>query len=202
MKQLSPVLNILTLVAVGVLYYLHFNTPKSNTPLRSTTPNSHKDTCSAGPAIAYVELDSLNQNVSFIRERKSELESEQKIITREYENACRQQETEKNNFIKRGNAITQKEAEDFQAVWLQRQQDIETAKQSKGQRLAEKGGKIMEDMQLTLKGFLNEYNKDKRYSYIFATGGGFDYLFYKDSAQNITNEIIKGLNENMNKKVK
>ena len=72
----------------------------------------------------------------------------------------------------------------------------------RGQRLAEKGGKIMEDVQVTLKDFLNEYNKDKRYSYILATGGGFDYLFFKDSTQNITNEIIKGLNERMNKKAK
>jgi len=202
MKQFSILFNIFLLAALGVLYYLHFSTGKTNNPVRKTLANSHKDTCSAGPGIAYVELDSLNNNVGFIKERKKELESEQKQILNEYESACRQQETEKNNFIKRGNSITQTEAEEFQAKWIQRQQELDATKQSKGQRLAEKGGKIMEEVQLTLKGFLNDYNKDKRYSYIFATGGGFDYLFYKDSTQNITNEIIKGLNERMNKKGK
>ena len=202
MKQFSIFLNIILLGAVGVLYYLHFSTSKTKNPPRKYLANSHKDTCSAGPGIAYVELDSLNNNVVFIKERKKELELEQKQILNEYESACRQQETEKNNFIKRGNSITQTEAETFQAKWMQRQQELDAAKQSKGQRLAEKGGKIMEDVQVTLKDFLNEYNKDKRYSYILATGGGFDYLFFKDSTQNITNEIIKGLNERMNKKAK
>ena len=202
MKQFSILFNIIILAAVGVLYYLHFAAGKSNNPVKKHVANSHKDTCSAGPGIAYVELDSLNNNVGFIKERKKELESEQKQILNEYESACRQQEIEKNNFIKRGNSITQTEAEEFQAKWIKRQQDLDAAKQSKGQRLAEKGGKIMEEVQLTLKNFLNDYNKDKRYSYIFATGGGFDYLFYKDSTQNITNEIIKGLNERMTTKGK
>ncbi len=202
MKQFSILFNIILLAAVGVLYYLHFSGVKTNNPPRKHLANSHKDTCSAGPGIAYVELDSLNNNVVFIKERKKELELEQKQILHEYESACRQQETDKNNFIKRGNSITQTEAEAFQAKWIQRQQELDAAKQSKGQRLAEKGGKIMEDVQVTLKDFLNEYNKDKRYSYILATGGGFDYLFFKDSTQNITNEIIKGLNERMNKKAK
>lgn len=202
MKQFSILFNIIILAAVGVLYYLHFSTGKPNNPIKKHLANSHKDTCSAGPGIAYVELDSLNNNVGFIKERKKDLEFEQKQILKEYENACRQQETEKNNFIKRGNTITQTEAEEFQAKWIKRQQELDATKQSKGQRLAEKGGKIMEEVQLTLKDFLNDYNKDKRYSYILATGGGFDYLFFKDSTQNITNEIIKGLNERMNKKDK
>ena len=202
MKQFSILFNIILLAAVGVLYYLHFSAVKSNTRPRKYLANSHKDTCSAGPGIAYVELDSLNNNVVFIKERKKELELDQKQILNEYESACRQRETDKNNFIKRGNSITQTEAEAFQAKWIQRQQELDAAKQSKGQRLAEKGGKIMEDVQVTLKDFLNEYNKDKRYSYILATGGGFDYLFFKDSTQNITNEIIKGLNARMNMKGK
>ena len=80
MKQFSILFNIILLAAVGVLYYLHFSTGKSLTPQRVQSANSHKDTCSAGPAIAYVELDSLNNNVVFIKERKRELEQEQKQI--------------------------------------------------------------------------------------------------------------------------
>ena len=55
----------------------------------------------------------------------------------------------------------------------------------------------MEDMQRRLKDFMNDYNKDKRYTYILATGTGLDYLFYKDSVLNITADVVKGLNEKM-----
>ena len=204
MKQFSTILNIVLLLAVGYLYFLHFSgdkKPKVTSNLVSTQVNG-ADSCAWQPVIAYVDLDSLNNNVSFIRQRKKELEVEQNSIASEYESAYRDMENEKNNFLKRGNAITQQEAEDFQAKLLQRQQQIEAAKQSKGQNLAQKGAKIMEDLQGKMKEFLNEYNKDKKYTYILATGTGLDYLFYKDSTRNITTDVVKGLNEKMNKKGK
>lgn len=202
MKLFSTILNIVLIIAVGVLYYLHFSSGKKNIYSSVALHSNHKENSNAFQQLAYVELDSINNNVSFIKLRKKELEAEQKIIINEYENACRQQEIEKNNFIKRGATITQEEAEVFQSKWLAKQQDVESIKQNKGQRLAEKGSKIMEDMQTTLKDFLNDYNKDKRFTYIFATGAGYDYLFYKDSCQNITADIVKGLNEKMSVKGK
>jgi outer membrane protein len=41
--------------------------------------------------------------------------------------------------------------------------------------------------------FLAEYNKTKNYSYIVSYEQGLFY--YKDTAYNITNDLIKGLNE-------
>ena len=204
MKQFSTILNIVLLLAVGYLYFLHYSGDKNLkvTGHSVSTTVNHVDSCLGEPVIAYVDLDSLNNNVSFIKQRKKELEVEQNNIANEYESAYRDMENEKNNFLKRGNAITQKEAEDFQAKLMQRQQQIEATKQSKAQNLAQKGAKIMEDLQAKMKEFLSEYNKDKKYTYILATGTGLDYLFYKDSARNITTAVVKGLNEKMNKKGK
>ncbi len=197
MQKISTILTVVLLVAVAVLYYLHFSSckPGGKNPSVSGRNNS-KDTFSAGKQIvAYVELDSLNTQVNFIKQRKTELEAEQKAIASEYENSYLGLEADKNNFLKKGNAITQQEYTDFEDKLRKRQQEIEGTKQMKGQKLAEKGAKVMEDMQNKLKDFLNDYNKDKRYNYILATGVGLDYIFYKDSTLNITPEIIKGLNE-------
>lgn len=201
MKQFSTILNIILLIAVGYLYFLHFSGDKKN-KLAQNSVTTHVDSCLGEPIIAYVDLDSLNNNVNFIKQRKKELEVEQNSIASEYETAYHDMESQKNNFLKRGNAITQQEAEEFQAKLMQRQQQIEATKQSKAQSLAQKGAKIMEDLQARMKEFLNEYNKDKKYTYILATGTGLDYLFYKDSTRNITPDVVKGLNEKMNKKDK
>ena len=201
MKQFSTILNIILLVAVGYLYFLHFSSDKKHS-IAGNTVTKHVDSCLGEPIIAYVDLDSLNNNVNFIKQRKKELEVEQNSIANEYESAYRDMESQKNNFLKRGNAITQKEAEEFQAKLMQRQQQIEATKQSKAQSLAQKGAKIMEDLQGKMKEFLSDYNKDKKYTYILATGTGLDYLFYKDSSRNITTDVVKGLNEKMNKKGK
>ncbi len=204
MKQFSLVLNILLVAAVGVLYYLHFsNSKKLAVTGNAATGYRQKDSCGDKiPIVAYVELDSLNNNVTFIKQRKKELEAEQKIITQEYESSYRALTAERDEFLKKGNAITQQEAETFQSKLGQRQQEIEGAKQTKAQRLAERGAKIMEDMQTKVRTFMKEYNKDKNYSYILATGTGLDYLFFKDSTLNITNDVIKGLNEQMKEAVK
>ena len=204
MKQFSLVLNILLVAAVGVLYYLHFsNSKKLAVTGNATVGYRQKDSCGDKiPIVAYVELDSLNNNVTFIKQRKKELEAEQKIITQEYESSYRALTAERDEFLKKGNAITQQEAEAFQSKLGQRQQEIEGAKQTKAQRLAERGAKIMEDMQTKVRTFMKEYNKDKNYSYILATGTGLDYLFFKDSTLNITNDVIKGLNEQMKEPVK
>jgi len=200
MKKAQVVLNVIVVVLIAVLFFLYFSGRKKQCTANANTDCSiAKDSLGAKhPTIAYVELDSLNSQVTFIRDRKTELDGEQKSIENDYENSYRQLEAEKNNFLKRGSAITQPEAEAFQEKLVQQQQQVEADKQSRSQKLAEKGAKIMGDVQAKLKDFLNDYNKDKKYTYILATGTGLDYMFYKDSTLNITNDIVKGLNDKMN----
>ncbi|MEP7108711.1 MAG: OmpH family outer membrane protein [Ferruginibacter sp.] len=198
MKQFSFGLNLVLLFAVAVLYYLHFSGGKE-AAVRSATVDYkvHDTSYNNRMVIAYVELDSLNNNVAFIRQRKKELEAEQTIIANEYENAYRELTVLRDNFIKKGNSVTQQEAEAFQEKLGLKQREIEQTKQQKSQKLAEKGARIMEDMQGKLKDFMNEYNKEKKYTLIFTTGTGLDYFLFKDPSLNITSEIVKGLNSKM-----
>lgn len=199
MKQFSIVLNIVLVLAVAFLYYLHFTSAKNVTGHQAASKYNVRDTATFGKKIvvAYVELDSLNNNVAFIRQRKKELEAEQRVIANEYESSYHELTALRDNFLKKGNSITQQEAEAFQEKLGLRQQEIEQAKQQKSQKLAEKGARIMEDMQSKLKDFMNEYNKQKKFTLIFTTGTGLDYFLYKDSTLNITSEIVKGLNDKM-----
>lgn len=198
MKQFSLVVNIVLIVAVGILYYLHFSGSKKVLVTDKSAIRSFHDTSNGNKIVmAYVELDSLNNNVVFIKKRKGELETEQRAIANEYENSYRELTTVRDNFLKRGNSITQQEAEAFQEKIGLKQQEIEQVKQQKTQRLAEKGARIMEDMQSKLKEFMKEYNVEKKYTLIFTTGTGLDYFLYKDSTYNITSDIVKGLNNKM-----
>ncbi len=198
MKQFSIVLNIVLVVAVAFLYYLHFTSAKNVINNKPANNYNSRDTAFGKKmVVAYVELDSLNNNVAFIRQRKKELEAEQRVIANEYESAYHELTALRDNFLKKGNSITQQEAEAFQEKLGLRQQEIEQTKQQKSQKLAEKGARIMEDMQGKLKDFMNEYNKQKKFTLIFTTGTGLDYFLYKDSTLNITSEIVKGLNDKM-----
>ena len=198
MKNLSLVLNIILLLAVSYLFYYDFSGKKTDA-VAAKLSSSYKTGDSTGyrPPLAYVELDSLNEKITFIKDRRKELEAEMKAIEQEQESGYRGLQAQKDNFLKKGAAITEEEAQIFQSKLIEQQQRIDTRKQELSQKLSEKSFGIMEGIQKKLKEFLTEYNKDKKYMYIFTTGTGLDYMVFKDSTLNITNDVIKGMNEKM-----
>ncbi len=203
MKNVSLILNIVLLAAVGYLYYANFSGKHTgDLAARNSSPSMWKDSNCNRPPIAYVELDSLNENISYIKDKRKELETEQKAIESEWEAGYKGLEAQKNNFLKRGASITQEEAQQFQGILVQQQQQIDAKKQASGQKLSEKSFSFMDDIQKQLKGFLSDYNRDKKFMYILTTGTGLDYMVYKDSSLNITNDVIKGMNEKMKAAVK
>ena len=197
MKNLSLALNAVLLIAVAVLYYLHFSSTKKPSAPSKAVPVATTANGTKIPLIAYVELDSLNENIVAIKSKRKELEAEQRAIETEWENGYRGLENQKNNFLKRGDAITQEEAAKMQESLMRQQEAIDQKKANLTQKLTEKSFNSMEHIQKELKAFLEEYNKDKRFVYILTSGTGLDYMVYKDSSLDITEDVIAGMNEKM-----
>ena len=126
MKNLSLFLNVVLLAAVGYLYYYDFSGKKNGgqSAKPGNTASVNDSTCNR-PPIAYVELDSLNENITYIKDKRKELETEQKAIETDQENGYRNLQTQKDNFLKKGAAITPDEAQQFQGMLLQQQQQID-----------------------------------------------------------------------------
>jgi outer membrane protein len=198
MKHFSTVLSVLLLLAVAFLYYHEFSGKKAVVANVAKSGDA-KNEVIAPALIAYVELDSLNEKISFIKEKRKELESEQRAIETEWENGYRGLENQKNTFLRKGDAITQQMAEEFQNDLIQQQQRIDQKKQGLTQKLSEKSYKFMDNIQKELKDFLIEYNKPKNYQYILTSGTGLDYMVFKDSTLNITADVVDGMNEKIKK---
>jgi outer membrane protein len=198
MNRFSTILNIFLLVAVIVLYYLHFSASNSK---KSTIPNltntSVRDSAKNYSNIAYVELDSLKENITFMKEGRRELEIEQKAVETNWNNGIKSLENQRNNFLKKGSSVSQEDAQEFQIKFAEQQQTLEENRQVAMQKLNEKNFKFIDDMQKKLKEFLSEYNSEKKFQYILTNGTGLEYLVYKDTTLNITNDVIKGMNEKL-----
>ncbi len=198
MKKIAIILNIVLFLAVAFLYYLQYSDKKTS-EVKSVS-SALINAKSNKPLIAYVDLDTLNEKIAFIKNNRKALVDEQKAIEVEWENGYRGLETKKNNFLKKGSSITQEQAEDFQSRLLEEQQTIDAKKQYSVQQLNQKSYKFMEEIQKKLKQFLEEYNQNKVFSYILTIGNGLDYMVYKDSSFNITNDVIEGMNKKLNAK--
>lgn len=203
MKNLPLILNAILFAAVAFLFTKVYS---KNAPSSSKINTNLKDSSNAGMGsscnIAYVELDSLNDKIKFIKDKKNELEAEQKAIENEFAEGYRKLQSISADFQRRAQTpgdVTQKEGEDLQNRLIQEQQVLNNTKESKTQQLSEKSYKFLEDIQKKLKDFLLTYNKDKKYQYILTTGGGTEYMLYKDEAFNITDVVIKEMNQILTK---
>ncbi|HNF03618.1 MAG TPA: OmpH family outer membrane protein [Ferruginibacter sp.] len=196
MKNLSLILNIVLLLAVGYLYYYDFSGKKArDVAEKISRPYSTNDSGSHRPVLAYVDLDSLNSGILFMKEKKKELEAEAKEAERIYEDGIRKLQAERDAFVKRGATVSDAEAQRFSEKLISEQQLLENKKQQKAQELNTKSFDIMEVFRKRLKDFLAEYNTNKNYLCIFTVGSELEYMVYRDSSLNITADVIKGLNE-------
>ncbi len=196
MKNLSVVLNIVLLAAVGFLYYHNFSGKKTAAAITKNSGNTNSpDTANRTFNVAFVDFDSLNSNIVYLRQHKKDIEQEQKNIDNDVAAAYKKLDDKQKDFIQKNQNATPEQIQQIRNELMQEQQNIESGKQDRLQQLNQKSFTLLEDVKNKLRTFITDYNKDKRYKYILMTGTGLDYLIYKDSALDITNDVIKGMNE-------
>ena len=149
--------------------------------------------------IAYVDLDSIQEKYQYYKEKMVEFDKKKEDADRQLNTAFQKIEEERITFAKKGQAITQAEYENFQRSYQAKMQSLEEQKRNMENAISIDGVKMLEELKNKINGFLAEYNKEKGYSYIFSTSNSLNVLFYKDSTNNITNEVVAGLNKAYNK---
>lgn len=197
MKSLQSILLWVLLAAVAVLYVLHFSAGKKATEPKAgvVVKDSAGNELPQHIKVAYIDLDTVQKYYEFFKLKNDELEREKSRYDNQIQSDLNKLERDRVDFLKRGNAITQVEAEKFQQEYQTRYQQIGQRQQSlQGQHL-ENQSRAIDEIQKKINEYLKEYNKTGKYNFIFSTQEGNPTLYYKDTAFNITPEVIKGLNE-------
>jgi outer membrane protein len=194
MKQLSLALNILLLVLVAVLFYLHFNAQKK--PVAVTTTKASTQVASQG-RIAYFDLDTLQARYQYFKDAEAQLKSSQQSMTAELGGLEREYQKKMGEWQQKGPSMSQAEADAAQREKARMEQRYQTRRQVLEEALAKKSMEINKDIKLKIEKFLKEYNKDNRYSYILAYMP--ELIYYRDTTNNITDDLLKGLNESYKK---
>lgn len=192
MQKASFILNLVLLVAVAVLFYLYFS-GKKNTPETKVAASTSSGNVPDGEfRIAYFEMDSINNSFALVKDVKSELSREEERINSEL---TKLQRTYNDKLIRYQNsqeASSQIESEKVRRDIMDLQNRISARKQELDQKFQDLYMRKMQEVKNTVEDFLTAYNKDKGYAYILAYEPGF--IFYRDSALNITDDLVKGLN--------
>ena len=190
----QKIINIILAVGLIISLALFFSTKQQTT---SASPSKSEDSKSI--KIAYVDLDTIQVKYAFYQEKMQEFENKKEAADRDLNNAFQKIDNERVAFLKRGESITQAEAENFQRVYQGKMQNLDEQKKKMENTIAEEGVKTMEELRKRMNEFLEEYNKKAKYTFIFSYSSGMNVLFHKDTTYNITNEIAEGLNQSYKK---
>jgi outer membrane protein len=195
MNKISTILITTLFIAVAGLYFMHFKTSaKKQAPLKQVV-NTNKNQGAGGLRLAYIDLDSIKEHYTYFKLKNDEIEKEKIRIENDIEGGVKKLEADRVNFLKKGQSITQEEAEKFQMEYQSRYQALGQKRESMLNQHLSNQAKALDEIQNKINDYLEEYNKSHSYDFIFSTGEGNLTLYHKNEALNITPEVIEGLNE-------
>ena len=105
-----------------------------------------------------------------------------------------QEMAEFNKKLENNAFLSRERAEQEQARLAKKQQDLQALDGKLSQQLIQEQQKMSEQLRDTINKFLKEYNKDRKYELIISNTAN-DNILYAADGYDITNDVIKLLNE-------
>jgi outer membrane protein len=194
------IFNIVLLVLVGVLFVLHFTSKKGNEADTKPRVAAKSETAKPGAdfRIAYFELDSITNRFNMVKDVKSDLNREEDKMSAEMSQWQKRYNDKLAEYQSQAQNMSQVQSENANRDMLQMQETIRNKRQEMDQRYQNLYMQKMQDVRAKIQEYLKEYNKSKGFSYIFGYEPGF--IYYRDTALDITADLIQGLNAQYTKK--
>lgn len=190
MKNLSIVLNLVLLIAVGVLFYFQFKAPKVAPVQRVVS-----DTASPGSfKIVYFEMDSLDNKYEYLKEVREVLRKKEAQMSNEMKQMEIRFTNKYKEYQQKAASMSQAEQMALQQELGQMQQDAQSAGQEKNQELSGESMRRLQEVKLKIQEFLKTYSAEHGYVFVYAADRS-DNIYYKDPSRDITADVIRLLNE-------
>ncbi|MBN1821516.1 MAG: OmpH family outer membrane protein [Prolixibacteraceae bacterium] len=195
MKQISLIISIVALVAVVVLFIINYtgNGKKAQDEVKQPVQKSN-----SGLKIAYVKADSVILNYDLAQDLHDEFTRKQEAYTNEYATKRTSFEKDAAAFqekLNRGGFLTEQRAIQERDRLVNWEQEILQLDQELSGKLADIQTTNNSQLLDSLLNYLNKLNETRQYDYILNGGE----VLIGDEANNITAEVLKGMNERYNK---
>ena len=192
MKKSFSKIAIVTLTAFA--FIACNNQPKQNDTVASknettTTPASDNQ------KVAYVEIASIMSPYTYWKDVTKIIKAKEANIQRTLAGKQKAIQAAAANFQQnvQANKYTQVQAQQIQASIQKQAQDADALQQRLGAEYQNEVAKYNKALSDSVHNYLKEYNKDKKFAIILAKSG--DNILYADPAYNITDDVIKGMNQ-------
>ncbi len=187
MKNLPLILNAVLIVAVGILFYLHF----AKSPLSAS---SDATAVRGDLTIAYINSDSVLKYYDYFKVGRERLEAKGKKLDQDLRNRAQGFQSDYEAYQRNVSNLTIGQAKAVEEDLQKKQQNLQLYQQSLSQEMSNEEAKMTQDLYSRITGFLKKYGKKKGLQVVLKYDPGSDLLFGGESLD-ITREVTAGLNE-------
>ncbi len=194
MKKFSLILLAFTSV---IFTQYSCKSDKSNTKAINTGDAGRPSTL-----IAYVDIDSFEANYEYLKEQRKKFTDRKEAMQSELERSAQQLQSSAQTADQkaRSGGMTEAEFTATQKKLGQMQQSLQLREQSLTSQLLKEQEEFNTKLKKDLDSFLKEYNKDKKFDYILSYSSlGGSQILLANPTYNITDDVIKGMNERAEK---
>ncbi len=183
----SLIWNVLLTLAVGTLFFLHFNGKKTGTPFSSDS------TSLSGRNIVFVQIDTLLKNYDYFKDIRKELESKRYKLDYELTNRGKSLENEIAFFQQKAPTMTMEQGRTVEEQLMKKQQDFVQYREREAQKLAQEEMDKNEELYSLIHDYIEKYNQENTYEFVlgYSRGGG---ILYANKELNVTEKVLEGLN--------
>jgi outer membrane protein len=196
--KLSNILNIALLIAVILLFMLHFGNKdfakETNKAIENTVVNNSKDTTNS-ISIAYINLDTILMNYPYYTLLNEEISKKQQDAEGQIQSKTRKLESDYIEIQQKAQKglMTSKEIAEAEQSLQMRQQEVVNLQQKLSNDLMQEEQRLQMMLADSIKLIVKEYNKTAGYKVIFNNAYG-SMIVHADQTMNITQTISKVLN--------
>lgn len=185
MKNLSLALNAVLLVAVGILYYLHFS--------GSSEENNPKLTVATPTGVAYINTDSVLKYYEYTKVNNKKLQDKAERLQSDLKTRAAALQGEINDYQRNINSLTRGQIQSVEEGLARKEQNFRMAQQSAEQTILEEQQNLSLEMYGKITEFLKKYGQQNGLQIVIKRDQSSD-LWYGDETLDITKQVIEGLN--------
>jgi outer membrane protein len=197
MRNIAIVPGLLALLLTGVLFYVVYHKPQTAPVVVTASEVNH--TVGNNFRMAYFNLDSLEAHYQYFKDVLDQVKGKENEMNAELNSMEKSYQKKITEWQKKGSTMSQSESQEAQQEYAQMQQNYQTRKQTLQESLLKHNEDLKSDIRKKIEDYLKEYNKTKGYTYIIAYDAN-SFIYLKDSTNNITDDLVNGLNAAYNKK--
>jgi outer membrane protein len=201
MRNIAMVPGLLALLLTGVLFYVIYHKPPAVSRSRYQAGSTVNENHVTGNnfRMAYFDTDSLEAHYQYFKDVLDQVKGRENEMNAELNNMEKGYQKKITEWQKNAKTMTQTENEQAQQEYAQMQQNYQARKQSLQESLLKHNEDLKADIRKKIEDYLKEYNKEKGYNYIISYEAN-SFIYVRDTAYNITDDLVAGLNAAYKKK--